>query len=318
MKGALSVESPPYAVYEDQRARLRHQSLLQDYEDLQEETNAMRMRLQAVKQKKLILSAEVRFLRRRYRYLIQNPSPKPKPKQDISHQQKLKVQATLIPKSKKYSRKESTLRPPTTHLNPKERISNGVETTVQKEVHMFDLNQNARSLSRKDPSFLNSAPVPDLNHKDRFHSGKEASKKSITPFFDLNQISREEEELLGVFEPTRVEEPKRITQRGVSEEQHNDVKLSVCRNVGNGSNRTVKRKISWQDQVALRLLRDQSVLISSFEHCGWESRIDQCDDLNERRLIDVNMERKVIDMLKGLNEHRIKKFIYCIHKELVV
>jgi len=50
----------------------------------------------------------------------------------------------------------------------------------------------------------------------------------------------------------RVEEQKRITP-SVIEEQHNDIKLSVCRNVGNGSDRTVKRKISWQDQVVLRV-----------------------------------------------------------------
>lgn len=254
MKGVVSVESPPYTVYEDQRVRLRHQSLLQDYEDLQEETNAMRMKLQAAKQKKLILSAEVRFLRQRYRYLIQNPSLKPNPKLDISRQQKLKAQATHIPRGKKHNNKESTMRPPLApHLNSKERISNGVETTVQKTVHMFDLNQNARSLGKKDPSVFNSASVPDLNHKDRIHGGKEATKKRITPFFDLNEISREEEELLGNIEPMRVEEQKRVTSRGMSEELHNDVKLSVCRNIGNGSNRTVKRKISWQDQVALRV-----------------------------------------------------------------
>ncbi|KAK7304824.1 hypothetical protein VNO77_42714 [Canavalia gladiata] len=256
MKGVVSVESPPpyAAVYENQRTKLRHQSLLQDYEDLQEETNAMRMKLQAAKQKKLILSAEIRFLRQRYRYLIQNPSPKPQPmKQDISQSQKLKVQATIITKGRKYSRKESTLRPPASHLNSNERISSGVETTLQKTAHMFDLNQNARSLGKKEPSFLNSAPPLDLNHKDRIHSGKEATKKSITPIFDLNQISREEEELLGDIEPMRIEEPKRVAQRGVNEEQHNDIKLSACRNVGNGSNRTVKRKISWQDQVALRV-----------------------------------------------------------------
>jgi len=46
----------------------------------------------------------------------------------------------------------------------------------------------------------------------------------------------------------RVEEQKRII-----EEQHHDMKLSVCRNVGNGSNSAVKRKISWQDQVVLRV-----------------------------------------------------------------
>ncbi|WVZ19838.1 hypothetical protein V8G54_007160 [Vigna mungo] len=244
MKGVVSVEYTPSGVYEDQTASFRHQSLLHDYEDLQEETNATRMKLQAAKQKISILSAELRFLRQRYRYLMQNPSPK----QDISHQQKLKVHATLIRKGKKYNRKESTLHPATTsHLNSKGRVSNRVGSAVQKTVPMFDLNQNALSLSKKELSFLNSAPVADLNHEDGSHSGKEASKKSISKFFDLNQISREEEEFLGI-EAMRVEEQKRII-----EEQHNDMKLSVCRNVGNGSNSAVKRKISWQDQVVLRV-----------------------------------------------------------------
>lgn len=37
MKGVVSLD-PPYEVYQDQRARLRHQSLLQDYEDLHKVT----------------------------------------------------------------------------------------------------------------------------------------------------------------------------------------------------------------------------------------------------------------------------------------
>ncbi|MFS7947352.1 hypothetical protein Hanom_Chr06g00547321 [Helianthus anomalus] len=37
-------------------------------------------------------------------------------------------------------------------------------------------------------------------------------------------------------------------------EQQNDLMLSVCRNVGDGStDRSGKRKISWQDPVALRV-----------------------------------------------------------------
>lgn len=37
-------------------------------------------------------------------------------------------------------------------------------------------------------------------------------------------------------------------------EQQNDLMLSICRNVGDGStNRSGKRKISWQDPVALRV-----------------------------------------------------------------
>lgn len=33
----------------------------------------------------------------------------------------------------------------------------------------------------------------------------------------------------------------------------NDLKPLICRDVGGGSNRVVKRKITWQDQVALRV-----------------------------------------------------------------
>lgn len=41
--------------------------------------------------------------------------------------------------------------------------------------------------------------------------------------------------------------------RGINEEQQNDLKLSICRNAGEGSSRAGKRKISWQDPVALRV-----------------------------------------------------------------
>ena len=64
------------------------------------------------------------------------------------------------------------------------------EAPLKKTGHLFDLNLNARSSSKKDASFNGSAPpVFELNHKERIHSSKEATKKSVTPFFDLNQIS---------------------------------------------------------------------------------------------------------------------------------
>ncbi|KAK7291947.1 hypothetical protein RIF29_07518 [Crotalaria pallida] len=256
MKGVAVSMEPSYDVYQDHRARLRHQSLLQDYEDLHKETEAMRRKLQATKQKNLILSSEVRFLRQRYEYLLKNPIPKPQPKQEVPKPQKHKIQAPYTSRGRNYNRKETASRVHNTSpLKPKEMISNGVEVALQRTGFMFDLNQNARSLSKKDALFHGSAPVLDLNHKDKNHNGKEAAKKSIVPFFDLNQISREEEELelLGNTETMKIEEPKRSAQRVASDEQHNDIKLSVCRNVGDGSNRTGKRKISWQDQVALRV-----------------------------------------------------------------
>lgn len=39
----------------------------------------------------------------------------------------------------------------------------------------------------------------------------------------------------------------------VRQDKLSDLKLSLCRNVGDSSNRVVKRKISWQDPVALRV-----------------------------------------------------------------
>ncbi|KAI5414745.1 uncharacterized protein LOC127138445 [Lathyrus oleraceus] len=257
MKAVAVSINPSSDVFMDQRSIMRHRSLLQDYEDLHKETEAMRMKLEAVKQKKLILSAEVRFLRHRYTYLLKHPLPKAQPKQEVIKPQKLKIKEPKITKGRSYNRKESTLRPHTgSKSNSKERVFNGfVEDTRQKTSHVFDLNQNGRSLSKKDGSFhSSSAPVLDLNHKERVHSGKEATKKSVTPFFDLNQISREEEELEGNNQPMWIEEQKKSsTQRGVNEEQHNDIKLSVCRNLGEGSSRAGKRKITWQDQVALRV-----------------------------------------------------------------
>ncbi|KAE9602359.1 hypothetical protein Lalb_Chr12g0198751 [Lupinus albus] len=250
MKGVVAVSmEPSYDGYQGQRVRLRHQSLLQDYEDLHKETEAMRRKLQAMKQKRLVLSDEVRFLRQRYMSLLENPSPKCQTKQEVPKPQKLKIQASHASKSRNYRRNESNLRVHNTSpLKPKEMIFNGAEVALQRTGLMFDLNQNARSFSKKDAFLHSSASVLDLNHRDRNHSGEEATKKSIVPFFDLNQISREEEELLGNTEATRIEEPKRNTQRVASDEQHNDIKLLVCRNIGDGSNRTGKRKISWQDQ----------------------------------------------------------------------
>lgn len=50
--------------------------------------------------------------------------------------------------------------------------------------------------------------------------------------FSIYYMQREEEELRGNIEPMRIEEPKRVAQRGMSEEQHNDIKLSVVETLG--------------------------------------------------------------------------------------
>lgn len=252
MKKVVSLEAPPYAVYEDARARLKHQSLKQDYQELEKETDVLKSRLQNMEQKKLTLLAEVRFLRRRYKYLTEKPPVNHQPKQEHTQLQIYDKKRTSIAKKKNHSKKESAFRYPASplDLNQKERAYNGMEAPLQKSAPIFDLNQKVRILGAKEAVPLqNSKPMFDLNQQERIHSGKEAAKRKNTPSFDLNQISGEEEEL----QANNCEPLKGLLRNANTEDQHNDMKLLVCRNIGNGPNRAGKRKITWQDQVALRV-----------------------------------------------------------------
>lgn len=256
MKGVLAMEPSSYAGYEDPRTRFKHQSLMQDYEELQKDAEAMKKKLQMMKQKKSTLLAEVRFLSRRYKYLMGNQSMNSRQKQDVVRTHNFETQRTNIMKGRSYSKKESALR--INHaldLNQKERINHGMEDTLRKSAPKFDLNQKARALSGKEATLQKPTPNFDLNQKERIQIVKESStKRKSTPVFDLNQISREEEEEFQAnCEPLRIEEPNKSLLRGGNDEQHSDMKLLVCRTIGNGSNRSGKRKITWQDQVALRV-----------------------------------------------------------------
>ncbi|XP_048445666.1 uncharacterized protein LOC103949057 [Pyrus x bretschneideri] len=222
MKGVVS------DAMEDQRNRFKHQSLMQDYEELQKDADATKKKLQIMKQKKSMLVAEVRFLRRRYKYLIGNPSMNPRPKQDVVQTHNLESQRVTYLKGKSSSKKESASRYPlpALDLNKKEKVKHGMEDIVQKPPPKFGLNLNARALG-----------------------GKEATLRTPTP----NLTREDEEEFQANYEPMRIKEPNKSLRRVGNDEQHNDMKLLACRTIGNGSNRSGKRKITWQDQVALRV-----------------------------------------------------------------
>eukprot|EP00257_Ricinus_communis_P010021 XP_002529404.2 uncharacterized protein LOC8264841 [Ricinus communis] len=254
---AMESSSPSiYAtLYEDPRARLKHQTLMQDFEELYKETEDQKKKLQMMKHKKLTLLAEVRFLRQRFKYLMLDQSHTPAPEPKYVQKQKLVNGIRNVRKEKHYSGNDAALQRPAARcdLNRKGKIYSEREPTLQSAPLNFDINQKQKMYIRKEAALRNSAALPDLNQKERIYSGKEATVRNNTPVFDLNQISREEEELQANGEMMRMEEPKICLIRGGSDEQHTDMKLSACRSVGNGANRSGKRKISWQDQVALRV-----------------------------------------------------------------
>ncbi|MQL90281.1 hypothetical protein Taro_022872 [Colocasia esculenta] len=194
-------------VGEDARARFRIQSLMQDYEDLLKDTAAKRRRLQMERQKILRLTDEVRFLRKRYKYLMKNSSPTP---------YKVKTQPQKAP--------------------------NAVKPRARK----LHTTQSARPQSQEH-----------LTQHEKNHREKEAAAvPSTSAVLDLNQIllpNEEEANFHVAWEPLPMERSLTGYPLEGDAPPGGDLKLSVCRDVGSGSSRAGKRKISWQDRVALKV-----------------------------------------------------------------
>ncbi|KAL8040857.1 hypothetical protein ABFX02_10G127500 [Erythranthe guttata] len=261
----------------DSKSMLRHQNLMQDYQDLQKETDVMTNKLEAARQRKLILAAEVRFLRQRYKYLVERKNVSP-PQEHIHEHAPNSLKQTKIRKKKPSIVKQVSLidASPITDHRPRKKISShGVkEGTRQNSTPMFtpvsDSNHRGTIHVRKEYLAPNLIPILGRNQNERMlfgandavlrksiaafdlnqDSGKEASLPSKAPIFDLNEISTGDEDI----QQSNYETVKKSLMRGVNEEEQNELKLSImCRNGGEGSSRVGKRKISWQDPVALRV-----------------------------------------------------------------
>ncbi|KAJ8750690.1 hypothetical protein K2173_015871 [Erythroxylum novogranatense] len=252
MKGiaAVAMESSPSAyvpLYDDARTRFKHQSLLQDFEELYKETEAKKLKLQMMRNRKLTLLDEVRFLHRRYKYLTENQAWSPPLKRNSGKSQKLVNGSRSARKEKNFSRKDAASRHQIPHVN-----SNQTEEFHHEPAPLTGMKQKQKTHIQKDSSLRSSFAIPDLNQRERIYSGKEADVRSNAPIFDLNEISMEEEDMQANSGVVRVDEPKLISMRSGNDD-HNDIKLAACRNLSNGSGQAGKRKISWQDPVALRV-----------------------------------------------------------------
>ncbi|XAR51136.1 hypothetical protein NMG60_11005683 [Bertholletia excelsa] len=294
-RGALGISS--YGSDEDAKVRFKHQTLMQEFQELQRESEAMRNKLEAMKQRKITLLAEVRFLRQRRKFLLKNEVAIP-PQRQQAQLQHIESRRKSTMKEKTFSKKEANPRNATTVFdvnegeklfkesarrnpisvldnNQKDRIHSGKEATFRnttpvfdlypkessyagKEAifrgpnFIFDLNQNERLYSGKETAPPSLVPQFDLNQMDRTYAGREVVVQNRSPIFDLNHISREEEELQNC-EAFRIEDQRKFLSRGGTDEQPNDLKLSICRNAGSETSRAGKRKISWRDQVALKV-----------------------------------------------------------------
>ncbi|KAJ0984895.1 hypothetical protein J5N97_003251 [Dioscorea zingiberensis] len=204
MKRVAMGASPPtssYPVGEEAKVRIKYQNLLQDYKDLLKETKAKNRRLQKAKEKKLRLSTEVKFLRKKYKSFMKNPS-----RESSYRLKKQQAHKASIPSSK---------------MNPS-----------QNRVIQADFSPKDKNCRIRESGIVSTSAVLDLNQA--FYPNVE----------DMEEFQVEQEHV-------KMEKPKRSSMEG--EVVANDLKLSICREVGTSSNHMGKRKISWQDQVALRV-----------------------------------------------------------------
>ncbi|KAK4344410.1 hypothetical protein RND71_037504 [Anisodus tanguticus] len=283
----VALESSSYGVFDDPKARLKHQTLFQDYQELYKETDGIRHKLEDSKLRKLRLLAEVRFLRQRHKYLLPSKSLSPPTGKELVSLPNVETYPKSRSRELVTSKKEAKLNklPPLPglkhngrihvakvaaskktldiHVNQKHKLGggevyksreyNGREVPSRKGAPAYDLKQNERLHIANDAILRSSPPAFDLNQDTGHNSGKESALPTRAPVFDLNEISMGEEETQENFEQVQLEEPKRSFTRSLNDDQHNDLKLLVCRNVGEGSPRVGKRKITWQDPVALRV-----------------------------------------------------------------
>ncbi|MQM07224.1 hypothetical protein Taro_040060 [Colocasia esculenta] len=199
---------PPYQMGgEDPRAWFKLQNLMQDYEELLKDAAAKRKRLQIARQKVGNLTDEVKFLRRRRKYLTKNASPTP-----------YKVR---------------------THL---QKAPNAPKRRGGKSLAALNAIPQSQELGGQ------------FSQHDSSYREKEVALPSTAVTLDLNQMSMPDEEEAGfqvAWNPLPMDSSSRYMPQG--EAPGADLKFSGLRDARSGSNRAGKRKVSWQDQVALKV-----------------------------------------------------------------
>ncbi|XP_016484286.1 uncharacterized protein LOC107804863 isoform X2 [Nicotiana tabacum] len=202
----VSLESSSYGVFEDTKARLKHQTLFQDYQELHKETDGMRHKLEDSKLRKLRLLAEIRFLRQRRVYLLQLKSLSRPQGQQLVPMPNPEIYGKNRLKDKVYSKKEAKLnkltplpgpkqngriqvaskKTPDIHVRQKHKLGDGKDDVLHNAV--LGLNPKARVYSGKDVPPRKGALAVDLKQNERLYIANCAVLwRSSTPAFDLNQ-----------------------------------------------------------------------------------------------------------------------------------
>ncbi|KAL4285516.1 hypothetical protein GQ457_16G000410 [Hibiscus cannabinus] len=147
-------------VDQETRARLKHQTLLQEFLDLQKEFVSKKKKLQAKNQRRDVLLAEVRFLRQRYNYLS-------------------------VIKSQEYGRQQHSVQSQNPHLQskmvkPKSLVINEAGERRPSPLPDIDLNVVHEEGSGRNKGDVHGPLIKEKKPKNRLVNGKRVGKKKIS------------------------------------------------------------------------------------------------------------------------------------------
>ncbi|KAL2465665.1 Uncharacterized protein Adt_41516 [Abeliophyllum distichum] len=195
MKG-LSLDSKPFngvGLYRNAKSSFKHhqQALVKDYQELQKEADVIRNKLDASKQRKLMLAAEVRFLRQRYNWLLKMKTLNSSQGQQLVQPLNL-VNQTKNKEEQFLSRMRTTLLklPSIPDAKLKRELSIGTEAPLHNASLFNDLKYGQIIRGGKEASHRSSTPVSARNNIGGISHWKETLVQSTFPSFDLNQKER--------------------------------------------------------------------------------------------------------------------------------
>lgn len=174
---------------EDAKNKSRLESLMQDYQELHKEVESSRSKLENMEKRKATLRAEVRFLRRRYKYLINSKSMTQERGKELVQQHNVEDLRKKIVNFQIPNMKEAALRAFPQVFRPNHKIKEYTrnEISLQNKIPRFDPNHKGKHHSGKNATRFYPT-VSNLNPKGRSYKGKEVvSRQTPVTMIDLNK-----------------------------------------------------------------------------------------------------------------------------------
>ncbi|RLN05407.1 hypothetical protein C2845_PM13G08740 [Panicum miliaceum] len=202
------------------RARLRYQALLHDYQELVKEAQAKKRRLHMERLNKQRLLAEVKFLRKRCKSMSENPSQ------------------TIVCRVRNPAMRPASCTAAWANdaqHQPASRTAAWANDAQHRSVQAIGSSSRSQLVQWRQDDSPRASPVIDLN-------------EACEPGYEMEMDDHH-----GYREPLGILKVRRYPMEGVAAADPSEVHIPAFWDARSPAGQAGKRKISWQDQLALRV-----------------------------------------------------------------